>query len=254
MDLGLNDRVVLVTGSSKGIGKAAALQFAEEGALVAITYRHEQARADEVVNQIRAANGKALSICLDLGSFDSIAQTIERVLAEWGHIDVLVNNAIQWGSRPIAETPPFEALCPAEWQHLLRVNIEGTFRLIQGVVPAMREQSWGRVVNVSSIVAEDGLSRGAWYSTVKSAFHGLTRTLSKELGPAGILVNTVMPGLTATDRIALVAPEVRRRVEENSPIRRVLSPGDVANVIAFLSSSRIGGMTGEIVRVSGGRS
>jgi NAD(P)-dependent dehydrogenase (short-subunit alcohol dehydrogenase family) len=253
MNLNLTKRVAVVTGSSQGIGSAVARQLAGEGAYVALTYHKEQARAEELASAIRADGREAFASHLDLASFDSIERTIEAVLNRWERIDILVNNAIQWGARPISQTPCFEKLSPAEWQPLLRTNMEGTFRITQAVTPQMREQQWGRIVNISSIAAEDGLIKGAWYTATKSFLHGLTRTLSKELGPYGILVNSVMPGLTATDRIALIAPEVRRRVEENTPIRRVLDPDEVANAIVFLCSPANSAITGEIIRVSGDR-
>jgi 3-oxoacyl-[acyl-carrier protein] reductase len=253
MDLRLERHVALVTGSSQGIGKAVASQLAEEGAHVAVTYHQERERADAVVDEIRAKGGMALALNLDIASFESITQVTEAVAKQWGRIDILVNNAIEWGPRRIAQAPPFEALAPEEWQPLIRANIEGPFRLIQTVVPSMREYKWGRIVNVSSVAAEDGLPGTGWYSTVKASLHGLTRTLAKELGPAGILINAVMPGLTETGRTANIGPEIRRRVEQNSPIRRILDPEDIAHVIVFLCSARNTAITGEILRASGGR-
>jgi 3-oxoacyl-[acyl-carrier protein] reductase len=253
MNLDLEGRVALVTGSSQGIGSATAIQFAAEGAYVAVTYRQERELAEAIVNEIRSNDGEAFAVHLDLASFESITLARDAVVNKWGQIDILVNNAIEWGPRRIAQSPPFEDLAPEEWQPLLRANIEGTFRLIQTVVPCMREHRWGRIANVSSIAAEDGLPGTGWYSTAKASLHGLTRTLSKELGPAGILVNAVMPGLTETGRTADIGPEARRRVEENSPIRRILHPGDVAHVIVFLCSATNTAITGEILRASGGR-
>ena len=253
MNLELDERVALVTGSSQGIGSATAAQFAAEGAYVAVTYRQERERAEAIVNEIRSNDGEAFAVHLDLASFDSITQARDAVVKKWGKIDILVNNAIEWGPRLIAQAPPFESLAPEEWQPLLRANIEGTFRLIQTVVPYMRTRKWGRIVNVSSIVAEDGLPGTGWYATAKASLHGLTRTLSKELGPSGILVNALMPGLTETGRTANIGPEARRRVEENSPIRRILHPDDVAHVIVFLCSAKNSAITGEILRASGGR-
>jgi NAD(P)-dependent dehydrogenase (short-subunit alcohol dehydrogenase family) len=253
MNFDLTERVALVTGSSQGIGSSVARLLGREGASVAVTYRKERARAEALASAMRDEGHEVLALRLDLASFESIDSTVEAIQNRWGRIDVLVNNAVQWGTQPISQSPCFEKLTPAKWQPLLRANIEGTFRMTQAVVPIMRERRWGRIVNVSSIASADGLTKGAWYTTAKSSLHGLTRTLSKELGPAGILVNAVMPGLTATDRIALISPEVRRRVEENIPIRRVLEPKDVASTIVFLCSGANSAITGEVLRVSGGR-
>jgi 3-oxoacyl-[acyl-carrier protein] reductase len=251
MDLGLSQKVALVTGSSQGIGRSTALRFGEEGASVAITYRTERERALAVVDEILGRNGQAMAVSLDLASPESIALAVRTILSTWGSIDVLVNNAIQWSSTRISQAPLFEDFPPSDWQDLLRANIEGVYATIQAVVPNMRKGKWGRIVNVSSVIAEDGLPGSAWYSVVKSSMHGLTRTLSKELGPAGVLVNSVMPGLTQTDRIELIAPAVRERVAETSPIRRVLDPDEVGAVIVFLCSAANSAVTGEILRLGG---
>ena len=253
MNLGIEGKVALVTGSSQGIGRAAALQFAHEGARVAITFHKQKQRAEVLAEEIRARSGEVLVSPLDLASSESIARTVGAVLGQWGQIDILVNNAMEFGPTRFAQAPPFEKLLPEEWASMLRANIDGPFRILQEVIPSMRAQGWGRIVNVSSISAEDGLVGGGWYSAAKASLHGLSRTLSKELGPSGILVNVVVPGLTATDRLALIAPEVRARVEATSPIRRVVQPDEVASAIVFLSSNMNSAITGEILRVSGGR-
>src|SRR5262249_19268444 len=119
---------------------------------------------------------------------------VGAVVKRWGRIDVLVNNAVQWGERPPWESPLFEQVPPDEWKASLRANTEGHYAAIQAVLPSMRERKWGRIVNVSSAVAVDGLPGAGPYSAAKAALHGLTRTLAKEVGPAGVLVNIVMPG------------------------------------------------------------
>jgi 3-oxoacyl-[acyl-carrier protein] reductase len=251
MDLGLGERVAFITGGSQGIGRATALRFSSEGAFVAVTYRNQQTRALALVEEIQGRQGQAVAVFLDLASLDSITAAVHTVLSQWGRIDVLVNNAIQWGTIRISESPIFEKVPPVEWQYLLRANLEGIYATIQSVLPSMRERGWGRIANVSSIIAEDGLAGAGWYSVVKSSLHGLTRTLSKELGPAGILVNTVMPGLTATDRLDAIAPEIRKRIENNTPIRRILTPEEVGGTIVFLCSYANSAVTGEILRVGG---
>jgi len=224
-----------------------------EGARVAITFRTQKERAEAAAEQTRAEGGEAIALPLDLTSFDSIVRTAAAVLNQWGQIDILVNNAMEWGPTRMTQALPFEQHPSEEWEPLLRANTHGPFRMMQEVVPSMRSQGWGRIVGVSSVSAEDGLPNGAWYSAAKASLHGLTRTLSKELGPSGILVNAVMPGLTATDRIDLIAPEIRTKVEATSPIRRVLLPDEVASAVVFLCSNKNTAITGEILRVSGGR-
>lgn len=253
MDLGLQGRIALVTGGSRGIGKAVARQLAREGACVAVTYHTGKSQAEALAAEIVSSGGQAVTIPMHLEEPDSIEAGVRTLEGQWGRIDILINNAFDFGLRRIADAPKFENFPQKEWQRLLRVNIEGTLQLTQAVVPSMRQQRWGRIVNVSSTLVEDGLPGGAWYATAKSSLHGLTRTLAKELGADGILINAVMPGLTATDRLALIPPDRVDRVAQNLAIRRVLQPEEVADVIVFFSSSVNKVVTGEILRVSGGR-
>jgi NAD(P)-dependent dehydrogenase (short-subunit alcohol dehydrogenase family) len=253
MDFGLQGRVALVTGSSRGIGKAAALSFGRERARVAVTYRDQRDKAEAVVAEIQQAGGDAMAVALDLGSIDTIQAAVRSILERWERIDILVNNAVQWGSRPPWNAPPFEDLPPDEWRAVLRANAEGPYAAIQAVLPSMRSIGWGRIVNVSSGIAVDGLPGSGPYASAKAALHGLTRTLSKELGPAGILVNVVMPGLTLKDDSPVRLPDaVREAVEKTSPIRRLLRADEVVPTIVFLCSAVNTAVTGEIIRASGG--
>lgn len=253
MDLGLAERVAIVTGSSQGIGRAAALSFAREGARVVVTYRSERARADSVVEEIEAAGGEAIAQPMELADPESIHAVAGAALERWGRIDVLVNNAVQWGTRTPWQMPDFEDFPVDEWLPVMRSNLEGAYHATQAVLPAMRKAGWGRIVNVSSGIAVDGFVGAGPYAAAKGGLHGLTPTLAKELGPAGILVNVVMPGFTLTERNAGRIPDERRRqVEQTSPIRRILPPEEVVPSIVFLCSQANTAVTGEILRASGG--
>jgi 3-oxoacyl-[acyl-carrier protein] reductase len=253
MDLGLSGRVVLVTGSSRGIGRATASLFAQEGARVAITYHSEPGRAEAAAAAIRAAGGEALVTSLDLASEQSIRDAVGTVLERWGRVDVLVNNAVEWGTRIPGQIPAFETIPAQEWRGLLHANLDGHYLATQAVVTSMRERGWGRIVNVSSGIAMDGMVGAGPYAAAKAALHGLTRTLAKELGPAGILVNVVMPGFTLTERNEERMPaQAREQAALASPIRRLLRPEEVAPTIVFLCSATNTAVTGEIVRASGG--
>jgi len=253
VNLGLERRVAVVTGSTRGIGRAAAEAFAREGALVAVTYCHDEERADAVAAAICAGGGEAMTAFLDLGSHASILEAIDRILARYGRIDVLVNNAVRWSEHRVAEAPPFERLPPEQWRDLLRSNIEGVYATIQAALPSMRERRWGRIVNVSAVLAADGMRGAAWYATAKAALHGLTRSLAKEVGIDGILANVVMPGLTITEHTLEVIPaQVMDENRQGSPLGRLLLPGDIASTVVYLASAANTAITGEVIRASGG--
>lgn len=254
MDLGLEKRAALVTGGSQGIGKEVALQLAAEGARVALTYRSEREKAREVVQEIERRGGEAIALELDLGSVESAKAAVAATLARFGQIDVLVNNAVRWSERLPWEAPRFEDIPLAEWQGVIHDNIDGAFAAIQAAVPSMRARGWGRIVNISSGVALDGVVGAGPYAAAKAALHGLTSVLARELGPHGILTNVVAPGLTLTDKVsAHVSPEFVAQRGKAYPVGRLLRPEEVASTIVFLCSAANTAVTGEIVRASGGR-
>jgi 3-oxoacyl-[acyl-carrier protein] reductase len=200
MELGLKHKVAIITGASRGIGRATAVEFAREGAKLVITYNSDRDRAERVADELRSLGTEVAVSYLDLADHDSIHALAQAALDRWGQIDVLVNNAVQWGERAPWEMPAFEKIEAAFWRPLIQANLEGYFAAIQAVLPAMRQRSWGRIVNVSSTIANDGFVGAPHYAAAKAGVHGLTRTLAKEVGPAGILVNVVMPGLTLTEK------------------------------------------------------
>ena len=253
MDLGLHDRVAIVTGSSRGIGRAAALLLAKEGARIVVTYHRQQTAAEGVLTEIANHGGDGIAVHLDLNSIESIHAAARTALERWNRIDILVNNAVQWSDRQLSQMPLFEQLPSDEWRGFIRANLDGPYAAIQAVLPAMRAQRWGRIVNVSSGIAVDGMPGSGPYAASKAALHGLTRTLAKELGPAGILVNVVMPGATLTERnLARLPAERLDTLAKASPIRRLLTPAEVVPTIAFLCSAINTAVTGEIIRASGG--
>lgn len=253
MDLGLGGRVALVTGSSQGIGRATAELLAREGARVVVTYRNHRDKAEAVASKIREEGGDALVVFFDLASDDSIHAAARAAIERWGRIDILVNNAVQWGAGSPGNAPLFEARPSDEWRTVLRANIEGAYAAIQAVVPSMRERRWGRIVNVSSGLAVNGIPGSSAYSAAKSALHGIARSLFKELAPAGILTNVVMAGLTLTERVVDVVPAAMRdHVAEASPLKRLPGPEEVATTIAFLASAANTTVNGEILLSSGG--
>lgn len=253
MDLGLAGRVALVTGGSQGIGRSTALLFASEGARVALTYCNQPDLAERVVEEIDRMGGSGFAARLDLFDDDSIDGAAAATLARWGRIDVLVNNAVYWGERDPMRPALFECEPAEEWRRYLRPNFEGAYRAVQAVLPSMRANRWGRIVNISSGIALDGFPGAAPYGAAKAALHGLTKTLAREIGPLGILVNVVAPGLTLTDRMRARLPDEHvAACAQASPLGRVLPPEELAPAIVFLASAANTSVTGELLRFSGG--
>ncbi len=251
MDLGLKGKTVLVTGSSSGIGRATAIAFGREGARVAVTYRENRAGAEGTVKQVVEAGGEALIVYFDLADRDSIRASIEAIGNAWDSLDVLINNAV---SKVLpAAGQPFESVPFERWETALRNNLEGVVATIQCALPLMRKSEWGRIVNISSD-AVDGWPGLGPYATSKAGLHGLTRTLATELGPANILCNVVMPGFILTETNQQRVPsEQQQQIKANTPTRQLVAPEDVAAAILFLGSGANKQITGETLRVTGGR-
>jgi 3-oxoacyl-[acyl-carrier protein] reductase len=252
MDMQMKGDVVLVTGSSSGIGRATAVACGAEGARVAVTYHTNQSGAEDVAREVRAAGGEALVAPYDLGAPETIRTCVERVEREWGALHLLVNNAAPMDTAGPSKGP-FEEVPLANWEAMLRRTLEGVVLTIQCALPMLRKCGRGRMVHVSSD-AVDGWPGLGPYATAKAGLEGLSRTLAVELGPAGILSNVVMPGAVMTERTARhLKPEHREQIKARSATRELTTPEDVAALIVFLGSPRNRQVTGEVVRVTGGR-
>jgi len=256
MDLGLRDRVAFITGGSSGIGQATAIAFGREGARVAVSYRANSAGAAATVREATGAGGEGFAVRLDLADAASIATAVADVAGRWGRIDILVNNAAETTRHADAfdpASPPFAAIAPERWRPLLQTGLEGIFHTLQAVLPVMQGHSWGRIAFVSSGAAEHGGPREEAYASSKAALVGLARSLAREVGPDGILVNIVLPALTTTDRVQRTVPEpVRQMIAGHLATGRLSAPQDVAAAIVFLCSGANGNITGETLRVTGG--
>jgi 3-oxoacyl-[acyl-carrier protein] reductase len=253
MDLGMRGRSVVVTGASRGIGAAVARLYGAEGADVAVAYYHNRAAAEAVASDVEKGGGRAIVVQHDLGEPASADHLAATVLAEFGRIDVLVNNAVNWGSSMPDPTRHSESVPDEEWLPVIRHNLEGTLRTTRAVLPAMRERGWGRLVHVSSDLAVNGMAGSAYYPAAKAALHGMNRSLAWELGPVGILTNVVMPGLTLTDTVLGFLADEMSEEAARTPAGRLNSPDDVAATIVFLGSAANTAITGEAVKASGGR-
>ncbi|MFJ4279523.1 SDR family NAD(P)-dependent oxidoreductase [Streptomyces massasporeus] len=252
----LTDKVVLVTGASRGIGRATALAYAAEGARVAITYHCDEAGAKETAEQVAAAGGTACVVHYDLADEDSARTAVAAVVAEWGGIDVLVANAVEWGDaipRPGRQMPAFEDVPAGQWQRVLRTGLDAVFHSVQAALPHMRGRDWGRIVLVGAGLADTGMIGAGAYGAAKSGLYGLVRSLAWELGSAGILVNLVVPGQSLTENVlAHASPAFLEKKAASLPSGRMNTPDDVARTIVFLGSAANGNVHGEALRVTGG--
>lgn len=198
MDLNLKESVVLVTGSSSGIGKAAAIAFGAEGAYVGVTYHANEQGAEDTAQKVQEAGGQSLILHYDLADPDSIRSSVDKLDKKWGALHILVNNAAPMEiSGPTGQL--FEEVSLKNWEEMLRKTLEGVTLTIQCTIPLLRKNGWGRIVTISSD-AVDGWPGLGPYATAKAGLHGLSRTLAVELGPANILSNVIMPGAVMTER------------------------------------------------------
>jgi len=253
VDTGLKGRTVLVTGGSSGIGAATARAFAAEGARVALTYRDDREAAERLAAELGSERGLALPVRYSLAEPATAESAVAAVEEQLGGVDVLVANAVRWAPRRPTERH-FEDVPPAEWDGFLDDNLTRTLRTVQLAVPGMRARGWGRIVLISSHVALDGQRGQEFYAAAKSALHGFARSLACDVGPDGILVNVVCPGLTSTRRVRTGLPaEIRERELSRTPTGRLSLPEDIANAVVMLGSAANGNTTGQVLVVAGGR-
>jgi 3-oxoacyl-[acyl-carrier protein] reductase len=242
-------RVVVVTGAAKGIGAVTAEAFARERARVA-ALDVDGTGIDKVVAGVTAHGGEILGLETDVTSETAVHAAVESVLSRWGRVDVLVNNA---GGFAVMRT--FEETSEAEWDAILRSNLTSAFLVSKAVLPVMKRQRSGRIVNLASVVARGGAVRvPAHYAAAKAGVIALTRMLALEVADLGITVNAVAPGTTATDRVlAARTPEETARVTAAIPLRRLGQPAEIAEAILFLASDAAGFITGAVLDVNGGQ-
>jgi 3-oxoacyl-[acyl-carrier protein] reductase len=249
MDLGLQDKRVLVTGGTKGIGRSVAQIFAAEGAKVAITYHSAPEEAEKVVAEIGGPD-RAFSTFLDLRDPATIDTAMTQILERWGGIDVVVANAQTFVWINPEDLQPFEDIDTDEWFTHLRANVEAHMHTIRPALRGMRERGWGRVILLSSVTARTGLYGSEVYGAAKAALNGLVRGLMWTRD--GILSNVVAPGSTLTESQQNVHAEIVEQMRKDTPSGRLATPEDVARLIVFLGSEANGNINGEVIATAGG--
>jgi 3-oxoacyl-[acyl-carrier protein] reductase len=241
----MQNRVAFVTGASRGIGKACALALADAGARVALAARQME-KLEEVAAGIRSRSGEAYVVELDLASDDSIKSAFALTAKEFGRIDILVNNA------GITRDNLALRMKKDDWNVVLETNLTGAFRAIQQVLQGMMRERWGRIINITSVVGEAGNAGQANYSASKAGLIGLTKSMAQEMASRQITVNAVSPGFIETDMTSGLSDEIKAKVLEAIPLRRMGKAEDVAAAVRFLASEDAGFITGHVLAVNGG--
>jgi 3-oxoacyl-[acyl-carrier protein] reductase len=247
LDLGLKDKVVLITGASRGVGETTAKLFALLGAKVIVNYHRSAEDAARIVSEIRAEGGEAAAVPADVTRPEAVSSLIRVAIEKYGTIHVLVNNAVR-DYRPI----PFLNLTWDEIQKDFDVIAKGAFLCCQQVIPLMIAQGEGKIINISSVAADNPPSDQTKYVMAKSALVGLTRSLSIEFASKNIQVNLVVPNFVETDLVAHIPEGFRRKIARETPMQRLGSPIEVAQAVVFLASSFSSFTTGQKLMVTGG--
>jgi NAD(P)-dependent dehydrogenase (short-subunit alcohol dehydrogenase family) len=245
----VSDKVVVITGAGQGIGRSFAKAFASGGARVVIAERNMD-KAHAVRDEIAAGNGQAIVIETDVADEGSVRHLGGRVDQVFGRADVLINNAAIFST---LEMRPFDQIPLAEWEQVLRVNVTGPFLCARAMLPLMRKNKWGRIINMASGAVTLGRPNYLHYIASKAALAGMTHSMARELGPDGITVNAVLPGATYTEiPRKTVTPEQKERIVAMQSIPRPQVPDDLIGVVMFLASDASAFMTGQELTVDGG--
>lgn len=241
----LEGKTAFVTGASQGIGRACALELARAGARVALAARNE-ARLNEVAAEINAAGGAAHPFVLDVASEGSIKEVAKAAIAQFGAVDVLVNNA------GITRDTLLLRMKRADWDAVLNTNLTGAFLLTQALVNPMLRARWGRIINISSVVGQAGQAGQANYAASKAGLIGFTKSLAREFASRNITVNAVAPGYIETAMTAVLDDKQREAMLSHIPLGRAGADQDIAYAVAFLASPQAGYITGHVLDVNGG--
>ena len=242
------DKVVLITGGSRGIGKAVALEFAKANANVIINYTASDETANKTINEMQSlnSNGSFEAVKFDVSNYDETEDKIKYIQEKYKKIDILVNNA------GITRDSLFMRMKESQWDEVFDVNIKGIFNCTKNVVRSMIKNQYGKIISISSVVGEMGNPGQANYSSTKSAIFGFTKSLAKELGSKNINVNAISPGFIETDITDVLPESIKNKYMEMIPLAKFGSPNDVAKSVLFLASDDSSYITGEVLKINGG--
>lgn len=240
------NKVSLVTGASRGIGRATALRLAEDGFDVIINYLKGEKEALDVERLISASGREGMALQADVASYEDVASMISRAIDRFHRIDILVNNA------GVYQRGTIENLSLKQWRRVLDVNLTGAFNCMKAALPYMKQREWGRIINITSQIAFKGTDHGVDYAASKAGLLGLTKASALELARYKITVNAIAPGTIETDIIAHYTDEDRARKSEAIPMKRIGLPEEVASVVSFLASEDSSYVTGATIHVNGG--
>lgn len=246
MRIDLSDRVALVTGASRGIGKSIALALAEAGGTVAVHFNRQADAAAAVVREIEARGGEAIAVAADVRVAEDVRGVVEACMARWERLDILVCNAGIWKGAAV------EAMSEAEWDETIDINLKGMYLVTHYAVPHLKASATGAIVNVASTAGQRGEAGHAHYAASKGGMIAWTKSLAPELAPHGVRVNCVAPGWVHTDMAAEALASDGQKISAGIPLGRVGLPQEIASVVCFLASDLASYMTGEIVNVNGG--
>ena len=246
-DMGLlSGKTALVTGATRGIGRAIALKFASEGANVAFTYRSQHEAAQSLVGQIQEMGVQAKAYPSDAADFAQAHAVVEDIKNIFGRIDILVNNA------GITKDGLMLRMDEAQWDSVIGTNLKSAFNFIHACTPIMARQRSGSIINMSSVVGVSGNAGQCNYSASKAGLIGLSKSIAKEMGPRGVRTNCIAPGFIETDMTGALPEDIRKDWEKQIPMRRAGKPEDVADVALFLASDLAGYVTGQVINCCGG--
>ena len=240
------NKVALVTGATRGIGKQIALTFAENGYDVAINYRKENEELENIKKEIEVNNVKCLAVQGDVSSFEDCERFVKEIIEEYGKIDVLVNNA------GITKDMLLMRMKKEDFESVIDINLVGTFNVTRNVISHMMKARSGKIINISSVVGVSGNAGQTNYSASKAGIIGFTKSLAKEVASRNILVNAVAPGFIETSMTDILKDDIKEEIAKTIPLKRMGTTKDVANLVKFLASDESSYITGQVINVDGG--